>query len=42
MDGRALTDLADVRALLGAGGCELRDWPADLSATCVEGKAEHS
>lgn len=39
MDGSALPDLADLRAFPGAGGCQLRDWPAELSITGAKGEA---
>lgn len=39
MDGGALTDLADLRALPGAGGRQLCDGPAELSVTSSEGEA---
>lgn len=39
MDGSALPDLADLRAFPGAGGCQLREWPAELSITGAEGAA---
>lgn len=39
VDGSSLPDLADVRAFPGAGGCQLCEWPAELSITGAEGEA---
>lgn len=39
MDGGTLPDLADLRAFYGAGGCQLCNWPAELSVAGVEGEA---
>lgn len=39
MDGSTLPDLADLRAFPGAGGCQLCDWPAQLSIPGAEGEA---
>lgn len=39
MDGGALPDLADLRAFLGESGCQLCDWPAELSVIGAKGEA---